>query len=234
MFGLVEEFILPFVMDHTREIIHGESARARAMLQFAAEEAKHIDLFRRFREEFLKGFGHPCPVIGPPQEIANAVLSHDRLGVALTILHIEWMTQKHYVDSAHGDASLDPQFKSLLRHHWMEEAQHAKLDTLMVEAIAEERDEAGKLRGAEQYLEIGCLLDRGLCQQVAFDVECFENVSGRRLCPAEREAMERVQIQANRWTYLGSGMTHPNFVASLQALSPAAHVLVAKVAPAFC
>jgi len=33
---------------------------------------------------------------------------------------------------------------------------------------------------------------------------------------------------------LGSGTTHPNFVASLQALSPAAHALVAKVAPAFC
>jgi hypothetical protein len=29
-----------------------------------------------------------------------------------------------------------PQFSSLLRHHWLEEAQHAKLDTLMVEAIA--------------------------------------------------------------------------------------------------
>jgi hypothetical protein len=32
MFGLVEEFILPFVMDHTREVLHGESARTRAML----------------------------------------------------------------------------------------------------------------------------------------------------------------------------------------------------------
>ena len=28
------------------------------------------------------------------------------------------------------------QFKSMLKHHWMEEMQHAQLDTLMVEAIA--------------------------------------------------------------------------------------------------
>ena len=56
-----------------------------------------------------------------------------------TILHIEWMTQRHYMDSVKDDQSLDPQFKSLLKHHWMEEAQHAKLDTLMVEALAEGR-----------------------------------------------------------------------------------------------
>ena len=39
------------------------------------------------------------------------------------------MTQLHYLDSVKDDGDLDPLFKSLLRHHWMEEAQHAKLDT---------------------------------------------------------------------------------------------------------
>ncbi|MBH63586.1 MAG: hypothetical protein CL569_14290 [Alphaproteobacteria bacterium] len=54
LFGLVEEFILPFVLDH---------ARARALLGFAAEEAKHIHLFKRFREDFMQGFGAECEVI---------------------------------------------------------------------------------------------------------------------------------------------------------------------------
>ena len=49
------------------------------------------------------------------------------------------MTQGHYVESVQNDQELDPQFKSLLKHHWMEEAQHTKLDTLMVEAIARNR-----------------------------------------------------------------------------------------------
>ena len=49
------------------------------------------------------------------------------------------MTQGHYVESVQNDQELDPQFKSLLKHHWMEEAQHTKLDTLMVEAIARDR-----------------------------------------------------------------------------------------------
>jgi len=54
------------------------------------------------------------------------VLSHDPLGVALVILHIEWMSQRHYVESVRSDERLDPLFKSLLKHHWLEEAQHAR------------------------------------------------------------------------------------------------------------
>ena len=50
-FGLVEEFILPFVMDHARSHLQGDDYRARALLQFAGEEAKHIQLFKRFRQD---------------------------------------------------------------------------------------------------------------------------------------------------------------------------------------
>ena len=34
-----------------------------------AEEAKHIHLFNRFREEFRRGFGVECEVIGPADAI---------------------------------------------------------------------------------------------------------------------------------------------------------------------
>ena len=126
MFGLVEEFILPFVLDHARPRLAGDDYRTRALLQFASEEAKHIQLFKRFRAEFDAGFGHPCEVIGPPEAIATAVLAHSPLAVALLTLHIEWMVQRHYLECIKDDQELDPQFKSLLKHHWMEEAQHAK------------------------------------------------------------------------------------------------------------
>ncbi|HVH90491.1 MAG TPA: hypothetical protein VM783_03800, partial [Candidatus Acidoferrum sp.] len=42
MFGLVEEFILPYVVDHARPQLSGDDYRVRALLQFAGEEAKHI------------------------------------------------------------------------------------------------------------------------------------------------------------------------------------------------
>lgn len=67
IFGLVEEFILPFVLDHARPELSGDDHRVRALLQFASEEAKHIHLFKCFRQDFLAGFGSHCDVIGPPE-----------------------------------------------------------------------------------------------------------------------------------------------------------------------
>ena len=234
VFGLVEEFILPFVLDHARPQLHADDYRVRALLRFAGEEAKHIHLFKCFREEFERGFGTRCEVIGPPHEIARAVLSHHPLAVALVILQIEWMTQQHYLETIRDNQDLDPQFKSLLRHHWMEEAQHAKLDTLMVEALAQvcRGDEID--RAIDEYVEIGGLLDGGLQKQVEFDLDSFERSRGRVLTEAEREALLAVQRQATRWTFLGSGMIHANFLATIEALRPAARARVDAMAPAFC
>ena len=234
MFGLVEEFILPFVLDHTRPQLNGDDDRVRAMLQFAGEEAKHIHLFRQFHRLFTDSFATKCDTVGPGEVLAAEVLRHDPLAVALVILHIEWMTQLHYVDSVKDDGDLDPLFKSLLKHHWMEEAQHAKLDTLMVETLAEGRDEAGIESAIDEYLEIGGFLDTALAEQTHFNLDAFERATGRRLSEAEREELQAQQHQALRWTYLGSGMTHPNFKASLEAMSLPARDRIAEVAPLFC
>jgi hypothetical protein len=234
IFGLVEEFILPFLLDHARPQLLGDDYRVRALLQFAGEEAKHIQLFKLFREEFERGFGHSCAVIGPPEAIAEAVLAHDPMAVAMAILHIEWMTQRHYLDSVKDNQALDPQFKSLLKHHWMEEAQHAKLDTLLIEALSEGRSSEEIATAVEQYIEIGGFLDGGLAQQTQFDLDAFERATGRTLTAGERENLLERQRQANRWTYLGSGMTHPNFLATLESLAPEARARVEQIAPAFC
>jgi hypothetical protein len=233
MFGLVEEFILPFVLDHARPPLNGDDLRVRALLAFAGEEAKHIHLFKLFHQRFTEAFGTPCEAIGPAEAIAAEVLGHDPLSVALVILHVEWMTQRHYVDSVRDDADLDPLFKSLLKHHWMEEAQHAKLDTLMVEALADGRDEAGIQAAIDGYLEIVEFLDAGLAAQTRLNLDAFEKATGRRLGDQPREHLQAQQHQALRWTYLGSGMVHPKFTAALAALSPAARDRIAAVAPAF-
>jgi hypothetical protein len=234
MFGLCEEFILPFVIDQARPQLRADDHQVRAMLGFAGEEAKHIQLFRQFRQEFEAGFGSRCPVIGPGEPIARAVLAHQPLAVALLTLHIEWMTQRHYLDSVKSDGPLDPQFVSLLRHHWMEEAQHAKLDTLLVEALGEGRSPEQIGQAIDEYLEIGGMLDGGLRQQVELDIESLRLATGRVLTAEERARFVEVQQRAQRWTYIGSGMTHPEFLATVGRLSPAARVRLEEVAPAFC
>ena len=233
IFGLVEEFILPFVLDQARPQLQADDYCVRALLGFAGEEAKHIHLFKRFREEFEAGFGTRCEAIGPAHAIARAVLSHHPLAVALVILQIEWMTQRHYLESIRDNQDLDPQFKSLLCHHWMEEAQHAKLDTLMVEALAQvcRGDEVDA--AIDGYVKIGGLLDGGLQKQVELDLDSFERRTGRMLAAAERAEFLAVQRQATRWTFLGSGMTHTNFLATLGMLRPAARIRVEEMAPAF-
>ena len=107
----------------------GDDWRVRAILNFASEEAKHIHLFKRFHDAFVRGFPVECQMIGPSDAIGAEILKHDPLAVGLVILMIEWMSQQHYLGSIRDDGDLDPLFKSLLKNHWMEEAQHAKLDT---------------------------------------------------------------------------------------------------------
>ena len=233
VFGLVEEFILPFVLDHARPLLAKDDLRTRALLRFASEEAKHIHLFRTFEREFEAGFGTACDMIGPADEIGNAVLAHHPLSVALLILQVEWMTQRHYLESVRDSQGLDEQFRSLLRHHWMEEAQHAQLDTLMVEAIAETCDSRQVEQAIDGYLEIGAMFDGALRQQAAFDLDALQRATRQRYAPAEAERIVAVQHQAMRWTFLGSGISHPSFLRSVEALSPARAVRLAEVAKAF-
>jgi hypothetical protein len=234
MFGLVEEFILPYVVDHARSQLSGDDYRVRALLQFAGEEAKHIHLFKRFRQEFEAGFGNKCDFIGPAEDVKRFVLSHSPLGVAIAILHIEWMTLKHYIEGVKDNQDLDPQFKSLLKHHWLEESQHTKLDTLIVEALAEAATEKEIDQAFQEYADIGGFLDNGIKQQTEFNVESFVQATGRNLSKSEREAMTAAVLKGMRWTYLGTGMTHPNFLTTVGQISPEGKKQIEAMAPMFC
>ena len=231
MFGLVEEFILPFLLDHARPVLRQGDWQARALLNFASEEAKHIHLFKRFHEAFARGFPVECQMIGPSDKIGAKVLAHDPLAVGLIILMIEWMTQAHYLGSIRDDGDIDPLFKSLLRNHWIEEAQHAKLDTLIVDALAEGRSEAEIDRAIDEFFEIGMFLDEGLAMQAGFNLDAFEQVTGRTL--PNREEVQAQQHQAGRWTFIGSGLVHERFTATLENISPRAAARIAEAAPMF-
>jgi hypothetical protein len=231
LFGFVEEYIVPFVTDHTRDRIHKAAPEElRALFHFAEEEVKHIELFQRFCEEFRAGFGSTCDVLGSPEVVAAAILSKSPLGVALSILHIEWMTLLHYVSSVRDNVDIDPQFSSLLRNHWLEEAQHAKLDTLIVESIASTMSEQEIHQGVDDYLAIGGMLDGGLAQQTEMDLVSFTRATGRTLSAPEAERYRTVQQQAYRQTFLTSGMRYERFQNILTAVSPEGAKKVAEVA----
>ena len=65
-------------------------------------------------------------------------------------------------------------------------------------------------------------------------LEAFETATGRMLTDAEREEFIDVQHQANRWTYLGTGMTHPKFLYTLEKLGVEHLSRIEGVSTAFC
>ena len=218
LFGLVEEFILPFVLDHARSRIDAEGAEVRALLQFAGEEAKHIELFKRFAAAFREDFGSECGIIGPSRDIADAVLEHSQLGVALIVLHIEWMTQRHYVESVKS-ARLEPLFARLLHHHWLEEAQHAKLDTLIAHKIAEPLGTAEIQQGIADYERIVRLLGSGLARQAELDLDSLARRTGRELAPHHGRRVLAAQQRSYQLTFIDAGRAHPSFRRTVDQLS---------------
>ena len=190
---------------------------------------------KTFHQEFEAGFGSKCDFIGFGRGRETIRLSHSPLGVGIAILHIEWITLRRYIEGAKDNQNLDPQFKSLLKHHWLEESQHTKLDTLIVEDLAAKASEKEIDQAFEEYAEIGGFIDDGIKQQTEFEVEAFMTATGRKLSKSVRgQEMTEAVLRGMRWTYLGTGMTHPNFLATVEQIKPEARRLIETMAPAFC
>ena len=220
LFVIVERFILPFLLDHAREQVYGADVRLRALLNFAAEEAKHTHLFERFRNSFERGFPTSCELIGPAEAIGAEVLRHHPLAIGFTILMFEWMSQAHYLDSIRDAPDIDPLFKSMFRHHWIEEAQHARLDVLLIDSMAAEYDIDERERAFGDFEAIIGFFDSGLRRQAELNAEALERSFGRSF-PHQEELVGQ-QHQAARYTYLACGLNHPNFRALLEEIMPGA------------
>src|ERR1043166_2627839 len=231
MFGLVEEFIFPFAMESARQQLSGGDCRSRALLEFAAGEEKHIHLFKRLRYEFLEGFDSPCEFVCGAEDTKKFVRSHSSLGIAFAILHIEWTTWRHYIESVRDNQDLDGPFQSLLAHHWLEESQHCQIDTLLVEEMAACATSKETDLAFDDYNKIVAFIEDGIQQQAEFNVVAFEQESRSKLLTNDYEQMFNTVLKAMRWTYLGSGMTHPNFLATVEKIKPAARAQIEAMAP---
>ena len=101
----------------------------------------------------------------------------------------------------------------------------------IVDALAEGRSEAEIDRAIDDFFQIGAFLDGGFAAQTDFNLDALEKVIGRRL--DDRDALHAQQHQAARWTFIGSGLVHDRFKATLDAISPRAAARIAEAAPLF-
>ena len=219
IFAFVEEFIIPTVTEEAMKDVYGDEVRARSLLRFAEEELKHQELFRRSVELFGQGFGSECSLIPGREEVAAVVRSKSKLAVMILTAIIEWFTQLHYIEHVQDDSDLDGLFRDLLRYHWMEESQHAKLDTLLIGEVAEQLTLEERETAIDEVLELGGAIDGLLAQQIGLNIDALERVTGRTFTEAEKEEITTNTQRAWRWTFLVSGLQHPNIVKAVGELT---------------
>lgn len=219
LFAFVEEYILALAVQLAQAEMFGDRQAIRALVRFAEEEAKHQSLFHRYSEAFRDGFGAPCEVLGSASAVAGVILGKTPIAVLLTTLHIELMTQAHYVESVRDNASIDPLFASLLHHHWLEEAQHARIDALELDKLLDHATPEQIAQGVEQYLSVLEAFDGLLRQQAEMDLRALNAHSGRPLPPEQAERVVRSQHRGYRRTFLVAGMTNKAFADIVKKMS---------------
>lgn len=219
IFAFVEEYIIPQALEAAQRDIYGDETRLRTLLRFAEDESKHQELFRRSTALFEQGFGVEIGLIPAREEVAKVVLGKSRLCSYLLTSMIEWFTQTHYVEHVKDRGELDPLFRDLVRYHWMDEAQHAKIDSLLIDEIVREIGAEDREKAVDELIELGGAVDGLLSQQADLDLESLERAIGRTLSEDEKAEIKRHTQRAYRWTFLVSGLEHPNFVRIVSELT---------------
>jgi len=219
IFAYVEEYIIPQALEAAQRDIYGDETRLRTLLRFAEDESKHQELFRRSTALFAKGFGVQCGLIPAREEVARVVLSKSRLCSYLLTSMIEWFTQLHYVEHVRDRGELDGLFRDLVKYHWMDEAQHAKIDSLLIDEITREISEGDREMAVDELLELGGAIDGLLSQQADLDLVSLEKAIGRTLSDSEKAEIRQHTHRAYRWTFLVSGLEHPKFVQIVSELT---------------
>jgi len=219
IFAFVEEYIIPMVLDHARDDVYGDETRLRYLIQFAADETKHQAMLKRAMAQIEAGLGVSCGVIAGREDVAKVVLGKSRLTALMLTSMIEWFTQQHYLEHVRDSGDLDPLFHDILRYHWIDEAQHAKADSLLMEEVATAMSVSERNRAVDELLELGMAVDGLLAQQVELDIATLEEACGRAISDAEKDEIRNRQRHSYRWTFLVSGLQHPTFVRIVDELT---------------
>ena len=211
LFGYVEEFIAPKVGELALDHEIDQRVAFDALTSFAAEEVKHMNLFRAVRDRIDEQLGFTLERLPGEADTARFVLGKSTAAVMLFTSAIEWLTQRHYVDAFKDDADLDPLTQTIFKAHWKEEAQHAQLDHLETVRAFAALDERGCDRAIDEVIELVLAVDGLLGQQVGHDLANYARVLGRRLDAATTDELRRELLRSKRWTFVMSGVTHPRF-----------------------
>ena len=232
LFAFVEEFIAPTAAEASLNNPYGDEVRQRSLIRFSEEELKHQELFRRSIALFNNQFGVTPGLIPGREEVAAVVMSKSKLAVLILIDIIEWFVQVHYTEHVLDKTDLDELFRDLLKYHWLDEAQHAKMDTMLIAEVVEGLSMAEREAAIDEVLELGGAIDGLLQQQIAMNIDALETATGRVFSETERAEITAETLKAWRYTFLVSGLDHPNVVKMVQEITIEGPAKVTAVAEA--
>jgi hypothetical protein len=212
LFGYVEEFIAPQMSMLGLDFKIDNREGFDALTNFAAEEVKHMNLFRTVRAMVDSTIGMPLTLLSNEKEVARFVLSKNTGAVLLLTAAIEWFTQLHYTEAFKDDESLDPFTKRIFKFHWLEESQHARMDHLETLRAFKKMTEADKDQAISDLIELVGAVDGLLQKQAMFDVQNLEKYLGRKFKEEEVDEIYVSELRAKRYCFIESGVTHPNFL----------------------
>ena len=218
MFGLVERFIAPKILEVSRDHWLGDQAAFEALVRFTDEELKHQELFRRMERLAAEGMPAGYTFLPQPNDVAAAVLGKSTWAVLALICHIELFVLAHYREAIEPDAALSPLWKDVFTFHAREESQHAILDELEWARENERLSAAQRDQGVDDLIALVGAVDGILQVQAAADAKYF--VSSTRNHPLKE--IEAAFLSAYRWQYIVSGVQDKRFQQVLGGMISAA------------
>jgi hypothetical protein len=211
LFGFVEEFIAPRMVNLAQDFELDNREAFDALVNFAAEEVKHMTLFREVRAAVDDTLGTPLALLPGAGDVARVVLSKNVGAGLLLTAAIEWFTQLHYLTCFKDDATLDPFTKHIFKSHWLEESQHARMDHLETLRAFRGMTESEKEQAIDDLIVLVGAVDGLLRTQSEMDLDSLQRILGRTLPARDQAEILASVLAAKRYTFIESGVTHPNF-----------------------
>jgi hypothetical protein len=229
IFLFVEEFIIHQTCTSAAGYVHQDMNAVSALLKFADEETKHQRMFELVKDLVAEGLGARPGELGDKEGVARHICSHSELAVYLVTIVLEWLTQRHYVECfKQEEAGLDPGFVRVFRLHWTEEAQHARLDAIQLQAIAADMHPDAITQSVQEFAGILKSMAELLRQQDALDLASLEAACGG-LTGSQRAELLECLHRDWLWTFILSGLEHESFQRVYKQVVPEGNLLISEV-----
>jgi hypothetical protein len=211
MFGLVERFIGPKILDVSRDHWLGDQLAFEALVRFTDEELKHQEMFRRIDALCAEGMPEGYTFLPQPNDVAGVVLGKPTWSVLALICHIELFVLAHYRQAIEKDEQLSELWKDVFTFHAREESQHAIMDEIEWRRADANLSPAERDQAVDELVALVAAVDGILQLQAKADIDYFVRVAGRKLNRAQVEAIGATFLYAYRWQYITSGVQDERF-----------------------